>query len=204
MGLLSSRNSITRYKVSGQLDEPVHETVYQGLKKHAIPKIEDDGSESIVGWTSIETPYAPNFEGYSFVFGSYMLFALRIDKKSIPPKLIQKHYTLNVAKYLADTGRQYLSGNEKKAIKEDVINTLGRRIPAVPNVYDLVWDYNSASLWFFTNLKAMNEALETLFVKSFNLQLIRLFPYTAAVLASELSDSELDLLRSMGKNRSEE
>jgi recombination associated protein RdgC len=200
MGLLSSRNSITRYKVSGQLDGPVHETVYRGLKKYAIPKIEDEVSESIVGWTSVETPYAPDFEGYSFVFGTYMLFALRIDKKSIPPKLIQKHYTLNISKHLADTGRHYLSGNEKKAIKENVINTLARRIPSVPNVYDLIWDYDSASLWFFTNLKAMNEALETLFVKSFNLQLIRLFPYTAAVLTSELSDSERDLLRNFGKN----
>jgi recombination associated protein RdgC len=200
MGLLSSRNSITRYKVSGQLDEPVHETVYQGLKQHAIPKTEDEESESIVGWTSAENPYAPDFEGYSFVFGAYMLFALRIDKKSIPPKLIQKHYALKVFKHLADTGRRYLSGNEKKAIKENVINTLARRIPAVPNVYDLVWDYDSGSLWFFTNLKAMNEALETLFVKSFNLQLIRLFPYTASVLTSELSDSERDLLQNLGKN----
>jgi recombination associated protein RdgC len=204
MGLLSSRNSITRYKVSGQLDGPVHETVYQRLKQHAIPKIEDEGSESTVGWTSFETPYAPDFEGYSFVFGAYMLFSLRIDKKSIPPKLIQKHYVLNVSKRLADTGRHYLSGNEKKAIKEDVINTLARRIPAVPNVYDLVWEYNSASLWFFTNLKAMNEALETLFIKSFDLHLIRLFPFTTAVLMSELSDNERDLLRNLGKNRSGE
>jgi recombination associated protein RdgC len=200
MGLLSSRNSITRYKVSGQLDGPVHETVYQGLKQHAIPKIEDEGSESIVGWTSVETPFAPDFEGYSFVFGAYMLFALRIDKKSIPPKLIQKHYALNASKRLADTGRRYLSGNEKKAIKEDVINTLARRIPAVPNVYDLVWEYNSASLWFFTNLKAMNEALETLFIKSFNLHLIRLFPFTTADLMSELSDNERDFLRKLGTN----
>jgi len=204
MGLLSSRMSITRYQVTGQLDGSVHETVYQGLKQHSIPKIEDDSSEATVGWTSFETPYAPDFEGYSFVFGAYMLFALRIDKKSIPPKLIQKHYALNTSKHLADTGRRFLSGNEKKAIKENVINTLARRIPAVPNVYDLVWEYDSASLWFFTNLKAMNEALETLFVKSFNLQLIRLVPYTAAVLTAELSDDEGDLLRNLGKNRSEE
>jgi DNA recombination-dependent growth factor C len=204
MGLLSSRNSITRYKVSGQLDGPVHETVYQRLKQHAIPKIEDEGSEATVGWTSFENPYAPDFEGYSFVFGAYMVFALRIDKKSIPPKLIQKHYTLTISKRLSDTGRHYLSGNEKKVIKEEVINTLARRIPAIPNVYDLVWEYDTASLWFFTNLKAMNEALETLFIKSFNLQLIRLFPYTTADLMSELSDSERDLLRNLGKNRSEE
>jgi DNA recombination-dependent growth factor C len=196
--------SITRYKVAGQLDGSVHESVYQGLKQHAIPKIEDDGSDATAGWTSFESPYAPDFEGYSFVFGAYMVFALRIDKKSIPPKLIQKHYALNVAKHLANTGRHFLSGNEKKAIKEDVINGLVRRIPATPNVYDLVWEYNTGSLWFFSNLKAANEALETLFVKSFNLHLIRLFPYTTAELAAGLSDQERDLLRKLAKSRSEE
>jgi DNA recombination-dependent growth factor C len=204
MGLFSSRMSITRYQVTGQIDGSVHETVYQGLKKHAIPKIEDDSSEATVGWTSVETPYAPDFEGYSFVFGTHMVFALRIDKKSIPPKLIQKHYALYVAKRLADTGRHYLSGNEKKSIKDHVVNTLVHRIPAAPNVYDVVWEYDTASLWFFSNLKAANEALETLFIKSFNLQLIRLFPYTMADRMAGLSDQERDVLRKLEKHRSEE
>jgi len=204
MGLLSSRISITRYKVSGQLDGSVHETVYQVLKQHAMPKIEDDGSEAIVGWTSFENPYAPNFEGYSFVFGAYMVFAMRIDKKSIPPKLIQKHYALEIAKHLADTGRHFLSGNEKKAIKEHVVNTLNRRIPATPNVYDLAWHYQEASLWFFSNLKSANEAFETFFIKSFGLQLIRLFPYTTADLIAGLSSGERDLLLKLAPSQSEE
>ena len=204
MGLLSSRISITRYKVSGQLDGSVHETVYQGLKQHAIPKIEDNGSEAIVGWTSFENPYAPNFEGYSFVFGAYMVFAMRIDKKSIPPKLIQKHYALEIAKHLADTGRHFLSGNKKKAVKEHVVNTLNRRIPATPNVYDLAWHYQEASLWFFSNLKSANEAFETFFIKSFGLQLIRLFPYTTADLIAGLSSGERDLLLKLAPSQSEE
>lgn len=204
MGILSSRMSITRYKVVGQLDEPVHDTVYQRLKQHAIPKIEDDVSDATAGWTSFENPYVPDFEGYSFVFGGYMVFALRIDKKSIPPKLIQKHYVLNVAKHLTNTGRHFLSGNEKKAIKENVYDTLARRIPSTPNVYDLVWEYDTAALWFFSNLKAANEALETLFQKSFKLQLIRLFPYTTADLLAGLSDQERDVLRKLAKDRSEE
>jgi len=204
MGLLSSRISITRYKVAGRLDGSVHETVYKALKQHAIPEIEDDGSESMVGWTSFEYPYAPDFEGYSFVFGAHMVFALRIDKKSIPPKLVQKHYSLEVAKHLANTGRQFLSGNEKKAIKEHVVNTLGRRIPAVPNVYDLAWHYKDSSVWFFSNLKSANEALETLFIKSFGFPLIRLFPYTTGNLMAGLSDSERDLLSKLVPSQSEE
>ena len=201
MGLLSSRTSITRYKVTGQLDDPVHETVYQNLKKHAIPKIEDEGAEAIAGWTSFEAPYAPDFEGYSFVFGAYMVFALRIDKKSIPAKLIQKHYALYLAKRRADTGRHFLYGNEKKSIKDHVVNTLAHRIPATPNVFDVVWDYDTASLYFFSNLKTANETLETLFVKSFNLRLIRLFPYTTADLIAGLSDQERNVLRKLEKKQ---
>jgi recombination associated protein RdgC len=204
MGLLSSRISITRYKVSGQLDGSVHETVYHGLKQHAISKIEDDGSEALVGWTSFEHPYAPDFEGYSFVFGTHMVFALRIDKKSISPKLVRKHYALEVAKHLEETDRNFLSGNEKKTIKEHVIKTLGRRIPAIPNVYDLAWDYQKSSLWFFSNLKSANEVLETLFIKSFGLALIRLFPYTTADLVAGLSDGERDLLLKLAPRPSEE
>jgi len=63
----------------------------------------------------------------------------------------------------------------------------------------LVWEYDTASLWFFSNLKAANEALETLFIKSFKLQLIRLFPYTAADRMAGLSDKERNVLRKLEK-----
>jgi len=49
-------------------------------------------------------------------------------------------------------------------------------------------------LWFFSNLKAANEELETLFSESFKLSLIRMFPYTAAELDADLTDSERDRL----------
>jgi len=197
MGILSSRLSITRYQVIGKLDGPVHEAVYQNLKKFVIPRIEADGLEPVTGWTSFENPYAPDFEGYTFVIGAYMIFSLRIDKKSIPPKLIQKHYVLETAKRMADSGKQFLSANEKKAIKEHVVHRLSRRVPATPNVYDLTWNYEDASLWFFTNLKSANEALETMFLKSFGLRLVRLFPYTTAELIAGLSDDERDRLRKL-------
>ena len=128
------------------------------------------------------------------MYGNYLVFALRIDKKNIAAKVLKKHYTIEVAKRMADSGRDFLSNNEKKLVKEHVISQLSVRIPATPNIYDLVWNYEDATVWFFSNLKAANEALETLFSKSFNLSLIRLFPYTAAQLSAGLSDSQLDEL----------
>jgi len=197
MGLLSSSVSITRYKVDGRLAEPIIQTVAIGLKKNTIIDIDNEAFESAIGWTSFDTPFKPNFEGSSFVIGPHFFFSMRIDKKNISSKVVKKLYAKEMVKRLAESGRDYLSREEKKMIKDAVIHALNMRIPATPNVYDLIWKYEDAELWFFSHQKAANEALETLFSKSFRLNLIRLFPYTAATLTAGLSESQLDSLSSL-------
>lgn len=201
MGLLSSSVSITRFKVEGRLAEPIIETVAAGLKNNTIVDIDNEAFESAVGWTSFDTPFKPNFEGSSFVVGPHFFFSLRIDKKNISSKVVKKLYTQQMAKNLAESGREYLSREEKKLIKDAVIHSLHIRIPATPNVYDLIWKHEKAELWFFSHQKAANEALETLFSKSFRLTLIRLFPYTAATLTAGLSETQLDSLSSLSPTR---
>jgi len=195
MSILSSSVSITRYQVHGKINAPIIDNITNGLKKFTISEIDNQVSDKAVGWTSFDKPFQPDFDGSSFVYGNYFVFALRIDKKNIAAKVLKKHYTIEVAKRMADSGRDYLSKNEKKLVKEHVLSKLSVRIPATPNVYDLVWNYEESMIWFFSNLKAANEELETLFAKSFNLSLIRLFPYTAAELSADLSDSQLDELQ---------
>lgn len=197
MGILSGSVSITRYKVLGKVNAPVIENIAKGLSDNTIAEIDNQISEKAVGWTSFEKPFQPNFEGSSFVYGSYFVFALRIDKKNIPSKVLKKQYTIEAAKWMAENGRDYLSKTEKKMIKDHVINGLSLRVPATPNVYDLVWNHEDSVIWFFSNLKAANEELETLFVQSFGLSLIRLFPYTAAELSSGLSDAQRDALQKL-------
>jgi recombination associated protein RdgC len=194
MSFLSTAISITRYNVEGRLKVPVMETVATGLKKNAISEIDDQSSEKAVGWTSFRNPYQPDFGGSDFVYGNYLVFSLRIDKKSVPPKVVRKHFMIESARRLADSGRLHLSRSEKQTIKDHVIDRLNIKVPATPNVYDLIWNYEDSVLWFFSNLKASNEELETLFLQSFDLRLIRMFPYTAAHLASDLTAAEKDSL----------
>jgi len=194
MSILSGTVSITRYKVHGKIKAPIIDNIADGLKSNTILEIDNQISDKAIGWTTFDKPFQPDFEGSSFVYGNYFIFALRIDKKNIAAKVLKKHCTIEAAKRLADSGRDFLSKNEKNLVKEHVISKLIVRIPATPNIYDLVWNYEDSMVWFFTNLKAANEELETLFSKSFNLSLIRLFPYTSAELSSDLSDSQLDEL----------
>ncbi|MGD9017969.1 MAG: recombination-associated protein RdgC [Desulfobacterales bacterium] len=192
MGLLSSSISLTQYKVQGQLDDPVMETVRKGLQRNAISDIDNDPDAIVSGWTSFKHPFAPDFSGSDLMIGTDFLFSLRIDKKTIPSKVLKKHYLLEMNKQLEKTGREFLSKNEKRDIKDHVVQVLSLRIPATPNIYDIVWRYEEGLLWCFTNLKAANEELETLFNRSFKLGLIRLFPFTTCELTCGLSDVERD------------
>lgn len=201
MGLLSSTVSVTRYRVEGEIEPPVMETVTAGLKKNAISEIDDEDSEKSVGWTSFESPFSPSFEGDSFVVGPYLVFSLRIDKKTIPSKIIKKHFSLEVAKRMAETGRDYLSKKEKQEIKEHVTHVLSLRIPATPNVYDVLWSVENGWIWLFSNQKAANEELETLFARSFKATLIRLFPYTIAELTADLSPEDRDVVAKLTPTR---
>jgi recombination associated protein RdgC len=194
MAILSSAASITTYRVDGKIKGSVTESVAEGLKKNTISEIDEDATEKISGWTSFETPFQPNFDGSSFVYGNLFIFSLRIDRKQIPSKLIKKHLTLETSKRLAKTGRRFLSKDEKQSLKEKVISELAIRMPSTPNLYELIWNYEKSSLYFFSNMRSANEELEGLFKRSFMLPLIRVIPYTAGDLLCDLSDPDRDIL----------
>jgi len=195
MSLSSSTVSITQYNVQGELNSQIIDTVADGLTRNTISDIDQQVVDKATGWTSFDKPFQPDFNGSSFVYGNYFVFSLRIDKKNISAKVLKKHYTIEAAKRMSQSGRDYLSKIEKKMVKDHVHSALILRIPATPNIYDVVWNYEESSVWFFSNLKAANEELETLFAKSFRLSLIRIFPYTAADLLSNLTDSQRDTLQ---------
>jgi len=194
MGLLSTSVSLTRYLVQGKIEGPLLDSVLAGLKKNTIQDIDNDSAQKASGWTSFSDPFAPDFETTSCVIGSYLVFSLRMDKKNISSKIIKKKCAVEISKKKADTGRDFISRTEKRSITQNITDALSLRVPATPNIYDVVWEYENSNLWFFSNLKAANEELETLFSASFNLTLIRLFPYTIADLGSDLSDREHDRL----------
>ncbi len=197
MGFLSTSLSMSRYHIQNTFDSEPMEQVRQGLIKNAIPKLENEYEEISAGWTPFESPYLPDFEKFSFVFGSYFLFSLRIDKKSIPAKLVQKQMAIEIEKKKEKSGRDFVSKNEKSEIKEMIMDVLMHKMPSIPNVYDILWNYESADLFLLTTQKAANEFFETIFLKSFTLKPIRIFPYTLVETKSAFSSAQKDRIMTL-------
>ena len=134
MGVLSSSVSITEYRVEGEIDTGFMDTVVAKRTENAIREIDNEPEEKSAGWTSFESPFKPDFKGSSFMFGTHLVFSLRIDKKSIPSKVVAKQLNMAVAKRLAESERETLHRNEKTEIKDEVIRRLLLKIPATPNM----------------------------------------------------------------------
>ncbi|MDL2328360.1 recombination-associated protein RdgC [Desulfosarcina sp. OttesenSCG-928-A07] len=194
MGIFSSSVSLTQYHVEGKIDDPVLENIRAGLFKYAISDIDAESEDRAIGWTCFSDPFSTDFDANPFLIGSYFSFSMRIDKKSISSKVIQKHYVMEMKKRLEASGRDFLSKSEKKEIKDHVLYVLNKRVPATPSSYDLIWNYEEGRLLFFSTSKGANEELETLFTRSFKLKLVRFFPYTWTYLASPLSDAQKDAI----------
>ena len=201
MGLLANSVSITQYRVDGKLPEPITERLLDGLQHHCIQDIDGETIEKAVGWTPIDHPYDPDFSLSPFVIGEYIFFSLRLDKKAIPSKILKKALHVEMARQLKVKEREFLSRNEKQEIRDQVIQRLLIKIPANPNIYDVLWNIEKCELLFFSVLKAANEALETLFIKSFDLSLTRLFPYTLAEWAGALTEPQKDMLGALSPTR---
>ena len=141
--------------------------VLDGLKKNTIAEIDQEALEMTAGWTSTNRPFFPDFDGSSFVVGSYFIFSLRIDTKRVPSKVIQKYVALEITKKLSESGREYLSREEKRMIKDNVTNMLHRRVPAVPDIYDLIWDNEGRQVLFFSNQEKCQRDSRNAFSKIF-------------------------------------
>jgi recombination associated protein RdgC len=196
MSLTSTSASITRFRVFGELAKPL-ETVLSGLEKFSIDRpIDENDAEERSGWTSAKTPYVPEFEG-SFTIGSFFVFALRVDKKTVPSKLVQQKINEVLKKKMEEREGRALSKAEIRETKAQVKQMLISNAAFVPNIYDVFWDYEAASLYLLSTSKSVCEKMEDIFSKSFGLRLVQLFPFTVADLTFDLDDSQRKNLHSL-------
>lgn len=194
MGLLTSTSSFLRYKIDDESQELSLEKIRLCLKENQFPEIADSEiSEPVSGWTSYENHFDPDFESDHIKYGNYIVFCLRIDKKSVPKKIIDKHMVLESKKIMQETNKDYLSKNEKRKLKEDILLRLSLQMPSIPDVYDVLWMPEKKEVIFFTTQKSVNEIFETLFRLTFKTSIVRIFPYTRVYFDDCISDPKKDL-----------
>jgi hypothetical protein len=127
--------------------------------------------------------------------GAYVTFALRLETRRIPPAVLKKHHALALReekRRMAEQGKQFVSRERKKELKEQVQLRLMRHFLPIPALFDVIWATDSGLVYFASTQRKMLDLFEEYFTKCFELPLEQLTPYGLA--AMSLTEHELNRL----------
>ena len=169
MGVLSGSLTVRRYRVTGEVPDDFPERYGEALRAYAFRPSSDPARRADTeGWVSIRNLLDADFaDPGTWLWDHYALFALRVDRKVLPARLVRAHLEKRVAAWCAERGRPRCPRDARDEIKEAVeIDLLSRSLPRVA-VYEVAWDLTGGWLLFHHLGAAAGERFRRLFHRTF-------------------------------------
>lgn len=139
MGLLKGSVTFSRYRITGALPGHFSDFFDERIRRYAFQTVWRTTDEKAAGWTALENCLDTNFPYASYAQGRYMLFSLRIDRKSVAPSLLRLRIMEAERKQLDQSGQKKLYREQREAIRESVrLDLLGKTLP-IPSFHEICW-----------------------------------------------------------------
>ncbi|MBI5569892.1 MAG: recombination-associated protein RdgC [Desulfomonile tiedjei] len=193
MGFLSRSVSIMRLRVKGEIEGSFWDAVDAGIRKGAYREIDTPGVEVGMGWASIEDFTDYEFTSASYLRAHYVALSLRVDTARVPPRILEIELKKESQKLLAESGQRKLSSAQRRQLKDNIKESLKRRMFPSIQVYDLVWDTSKHVAYFGSLSGKVLERVTDHFKKCFGLTLIPIIPYLRAEELLEETNSRAGL-----------
>jgi hypothetical protein len=177
MGLLKGSVTFSRYRIVGALPDHFPDFFNEQIRRRAFQTIWRTTDEKAAGWTSLENFLDTDFPYASYAQGRYMLFSLRIDRKSVAPSLLRLRIMEAERKQLAESGQKKLYREQHEAIRESVrLDLLGKTLP-IPSFHEICWSVPDHVVTFCCLSDKEVGELQELFRESFSLGLAPYAPW---------------------------
>ncbi len=177
MGLLKGNFTFMRFNVEGQLPQAFLNFVNERIRAHAFRETTKSTEEKQLGWVSLIDVLDTDFKKADYALGDYLIFCLRIDRRSIPPKLMKLKLMTEERNYLAQSaGSGRINKQTATAIKDKVKLELMTKLDPVPSFYDVCWAIGQNKIYFSSLADTVADEFVDLFKKTFSLNLKRILP----------------------------
>ncbi|MUM76987.1 hypothetical protein GKC30_04995 [Pseudodesulfovibrio sp. F-1] len=184
MSILSASLGLTRYRVMEDVPSELLRQVPEKLRQFCFVDIDATAEERSFGWTSIDDMLDVNWTQSPPEKADYFAFALRLDTRRIPPAVLKKHTTIALNKELEhnkEQGKNFVSRDRKREIKEQVTLRLRARTFPIPAVFDIIWNLTANRLLLATTNAKVRALFEDYFALTFDLHLEPLTPFFMAM-----------------------
>lgn len=177
MALFSGSLSYVRYTSDDPAEKDLNTFVLARLQANAFRDIDAPSlKDRAIGWVSAENMASAFFDDFHFARGPYLVFALRIDERRIPPLAMKAAFLREEINYKKATGRQRLGKRDKDMLKEQVWQSLIKKSLPVPYLYETCWSPANRTVLFFSTSRRANDEFMQFFYRSFDVRLTRYEP----------------------------
>ncbi|MDR1660151.1 MAG: hypothetical protein LBR94_07405 [Desulfovibrio sp.] len=198
MGFAGSTTSFTRFRILDPVPRSLWLQLPDRLRKYAFRDIDDTLEMSSCGWVSFEDMLDSTWSGSPPLKADYAFFSLRLDRRRIPAGIVKKYMLLafiEETERLRRQNKNFISRERKKEIREQVLARLRARFLPVPGEFNVLWLMKKNEVWFASTQGSMLDLFLEEFLKTFELHLEQLTPYSlASTVLDEDSLARLDYL----------
>ncbi len=184
MSFLSSSVALTRYRIVEDVPSTLYQAVPARLKEWAFRDIDATTDERSFGWTNIDDMLDVGFTQSPPEKAHYLAFSLRLETRRVQPAVFKKHYQIALKAETAkakEQGKNFLSRDRKRELKEQVELKLRARALPVPAVFNALWNTQNNQVWLDTTNSKARALFEDQFAMTFELHLEPLSPFFLAL-----------------------
>lgn len=184
MSFLSSSVALTRYRIVEDVPSTLFQAVPARLKEWAFRDIDATTDERSFGWTNIDDMLDVGFTQSPPEKAHYLAFSLRLETRRVQPAVFKKHYQIALKAETAkakEQGKNFLSRDRKRELKEQVELKLRARSLPVPAIFSALWNTQDNRVWLDTTNAKARALFEDLFAMTFELHLEPLSPFFLAL-----------------------
>jgi len=175
MGLLKGTLSFSLYRLEGSLPEQADDFINKQLQAFAFRSFSLTSEEKAMGWTSLENVLDTDFDGAKYIWGDYLMLALRIDRKTVPPSLLKIRLLEAEQDFLSESGQKKIYREQREDLRERVHLELFSKTQPVPAFYEFCWSVSRKSLLLCTLSEKVIDDFQDFFKQTFSLPV---YPYT--------------------------
>ena len=169
--LLGSSTNVTSFSISGDMPSlaEVWNELSSALSKTAFYPIDGTNDEASLGWVTFDDPAAIDFSDQDSVLRDrYLALTFRCDTRRLPGAVFREAVEKQKKAYLEKHPElKRIPKAVREEIREQVRTRLLSKTLPVPNICDLVYDFETHDLLIGTGSPAQADVIVGLFKKTF-------------------------------------
>lgn len=174
MGILKGALTARRYRVDGELPENFRDQYIELLNRDAFHEpLSDKHKEEILGWAQVHNLLDTSFDDVNrWLYNQYALFALRVDKKTLPATYFRAHLQKRQEAWCQANNRERVPAKVKEELRELLEQELlPKTLPRV-QLTDVLWNMAEGWVLFHSQSDASNDRFRKHFHRTFGFVLI--------------------------------